>query len=48
MTAGILGIVKPDAATYHPALRVTQLQPGECVVIDDRDVSLESARRLGV
>ncbi len=26
MKAGILGIVKPDVATYHPALRVTQLQ----------------------
>lgn len=39
---------KPDEAIYELALAMTQREPGECVFIDDREVNLESARRLGM
>jgi len=39
---------KPDEAIYELALAMTQREPQECVFIDDREVNLESARRLGM
>lgn len=39
---------KPDEAIYELALAMTQREPQDCVFIDDREVNLESARRLGM
>lgn len=39
---------KPDEAIYELALAMTQREPQECVFIDDREVNLETARRLGM
>jgi putative hydrolase of the HAD superfamily len=39
---------KPDEAIYELALAMTQREPQECVFIDDREVNLECARRLGM
>ncbi len=39
---------KPDEAIYELALAMTQREPQECVFIDDREVNLESACRLGM
>ena len=39
---------KPDEAIYELALAMTEREPGECVFVDDREVNLETARRLGM
>lgn len=39
---------KPDDAIYHVALEVTQMPPNECCFIDDRELNLDAAKRLGM
>lgn len=39
---------KPEEAIYQVALQVTQMTPEECCFIDDRDLNLDSAKRLGM
>jgi putative hydrolase of the HAD superfamily len=43
-----LGVRKPEEAIYRLALQITQRAPEECVFIDDRELNLECARRLGL
>jgi putative hydrolase of the HAD superfamily len=43
-----LGVRKPDAGIYRLALRITQREPAECLMIDDRALNLECARELGM
>jgi putative hydrolase of the HAD superfamily len=43
-----LGLRKPDAGIYKLALKITQREPGECILIDDRELNLECARELGM
>jgi putative hydrolase of the HAD superfamily len=43
-----LGVRKPDREIYQIALRITQCQLGESVLIDDRGLNLECARELGI
>jgi putative hydrolase of the HAD superfamily len=43
-----LGVRKPDAQIYRLALEITQREPAECVMIDDRGLNLECARELGM
>jgi putative hydrolase of the HAD superfamily len=43
-----LGVRKPDRGIYVLALKITQREPGECVLIDDRELNLECARELGM
>jgi putative hydrolase of the HAD superfamily len=43
-----LGLRKPGAAIYNRVLQITQRDPGECVLIDDRGLNLECARELGM
>ena len=44
-----LGLRKPGAEIYTKALKITQRDPGECILIDDRGLNLECARdELGV
>ena len=43
-----LGARKPDRGIYSLALKITQREPGECVLIDDRGLNLECARELGM
>jgi putative hydrolase of the HAD superfamily len=43
-----LGVRKPEEAIYRLALQITQRAPKECVFIDDRELNLECARRLGL
>lgn len=43
-----LGVRKPDPAIYNLALKITQRNPGECILIDDRGLNLECARELGM
>jgi putative hydrolase of the HAD superfamily len=42
-----LGVRKPDEKIYRLALGITQRSPSETVFIDDRDINLEAAARLG-
>ncbi|HVB33898.1 MAG TPA: HAD-IA family hydrolase [Patescibacteria group bacterium] len=42
-----LGVRKPDEKIYRLALGITQRAPAESVFIDDRDINLEAAARLG-
>ncbi len=43
-----LGARKPDRAIYSLALKITQRDPAECVLIDDRGLNLECAREMGM
>ncbi len=43
-----LGVRKPDRGIYSLALKITQREPGECVLIDDRGLNLECAREMGM
>jgi putative hydrolase of the HAD superfamily len=43
-----LGVRKPMPAIYTQALRITQCDPSECVLIDDRSLNLEFAREQGI
>lgn len=43
-----LGVRKPDPAIYSLALKITQRNAAECVLIDDRGLNLECARELGM
>lgn len=43
-----LRVRKPDLEIYKLALKITQRQPAECILIDDRDLNLEYARELGI
>ncbi len=43
-----LGLRKPGAEIYTKALKITQCDPAECVLIDDRGLNLECARELGM
>jgi putative hydrolase of the HAD superfamily len=47
-TSCYLGVRKPDSAIYRLALDITQRAPEECIFIDDRQLNLECARRLGM
>ena len=43
-----LGVRKPEEQIYQLALRISQCEPSECVLIDDRGLNLECARELGM
>jgi putative hydrolase of the HAD superfamily len=43
-----LGVRKLNAGIYKLALEITQREPGECILIDDRGLNLECARELGM
>jgi putative hydrolase of the HAD superfamily len=43
-----MGVRKPDRGIYSLALKITQRNPAECVLIDDRALNLECARELGM
>lgn len=39
---------KPLAGIYEQSLKITQRDPAECILIDDRGLNLECARELGM
>jgi putative hydrolase of the HAD superfamily len=43
-----LGVRKPELRIYQLALKISQREPDECVLIDDRGLNLECARELGM
>ncbi len=43
-----LAVRKPDRDIYSLALKITQRDPAECVLIDDRGLNLECAREMGM
>ncbi len=43
-----LGVRKPDRGIYSLALKITQREPAECVLIDDRGLNLECAHEMGM
>ncbi len=43
-----LGLRKPNVEIYKLALKITQREPAECVMIDDRGLNLETAKELGM
>ena len=43
-----LGMRKPHRGIYSLALKITQREPAECVLIDDRGLNLECAREMGM
>ena len=43
-----LGVRKPAAEIYYLALKITQREPDECVLIDDRSLNLECAHEMGI
>lgn len=43
-----LRLRKPHAEIYQLALKITQCEPQECILVDDRGLNLECARELGI
>lgn len=43
-----LGLRKPNIEIYKLALKITQCEPQECVMIDDRGLNLETAKEIGI
>ena len=43
-----LGIKKPDPKFYKRVLEDSNLNPSECVFIDDKEKNIESARKFGI
>jgi len=43
-----VGLRKPEKDIYRLALELTQQVPAQCCFIDDRDLNLESAEKLGM
>ncbi|HXO87228.1 MAG TPA: HAD-IA family hydrolase [Candidatus Acidoferrales bacterium] len=43
-----LGVRKPDRGIFTLALKITQRDAAECVMIDDRGLNLECAREMGM
>ncbi len=43
-----LGVRKPDPGIYSLALKITQQNPAQCILIDDRGLNLECAREVGM
>ncbi|MGH9733838.1 MAG: HAD family hydrolase [Candidatus Acidiferrales bacterium] len=43
-----LRVRKPSPEIYRLALKITQREPNECVLIDDRALNLECAHELGI
>ena len=39
---------KPNPAIYSLALKITQREAAECILIDDRGLNLECAREIGM
>ena len=43
-----VGLRKPESGIYRLAIETTQINPEECCFIDDRELNLECAARLGM
>jgi putative hydrolase of the HAD superfamily len=43
-----VGLRKPESGIYRLAIETTQMNPEECVFIDDRSLNLECAAKLGM
>ena len=43
-----VGLRKPEEGIYQLALQITQRPPDECCFVDDRELNLEAASRLGM
>jgi putative hydrolase of the HAD superfamily len=43
-----VGLRKPESGIYRLAIEITQMDPAECCFIDDRDLNLECAAKLGM
>jgi putative hydrolase of the HAD superfamily len=43
-----VGLRKPESGIYRLALEITQINPEKCCFIDDRDLNLECAAKLGM
>lgn len=48
MSSSFLGVKKPEDEMFQLALNLSQLEPEECLFIDDRELNLECADRLGL
>lgn len=43
-----IGVTKPAAEIYHAAARNVNVEPEDCLYVDDRAVNVEGARRVGM
>ncbi len=48
MSSCFLGVKKPEDEIFRLALDLSQREPEECLFIDDRELNLECAARLGL
>jgi putative hydrolase of the HAD superfamily len=48
MSSCFLGVKKPEDEMFRLALDLTQRKPEECLFIDDRELNVECAARLGL
>lgn len=48
MVSAYWHLLKPEAAFYEKAFRLLDLDPAECLFIDDSPTNIEAARRVGL
>ncbi len=48
LSSCFLGVKKPDEKIYRLALELTQRNLDECLLVDDRRLNVESAKRIGM
>ena len=48
LISGEIGLRKPDAAIYERAASELQLEPAECIFVDDFHVNVEGAEAVGM
>ena len=46
--SGLIGHIKPDASAYEYLLKTYNLDPKECILIDDQQINTDAARKFGI
>jgi putative hydrolase of the HAD superfamily len=43
-----MGVRKPAEEYFHRVVRALGVKPGECVFVDDMEINIRAAQRLGL
>ncbi len=46
--SGLIGHIKPDPSAYEYLLKTYNLDPKECILIDDQKINTDAARKFGI
>ncbi len=48
IVSSVHGVIKPSREAFEKILRLLDVQPGESIFIDDRQINIDGARKLGI